>query len=474
MLTKRLTAFIFSLMLTASATHANDLPVIANSSATISLEQEHRLGRTWARILRGSAPEYGDPMVVNYIDNLLWHLVPSSQLQDLRLQLIVLDNPTLNAFAVPGGIVGINTGLLLGAQDEQELASVIAHELAHLSQRHYAQQLELQRRNTPLMLAGILVSIIASSADPQAGAAGISSTIAAGQQSGLNFSRRNEQEADRIGMQNLVTAGYDPYAMPRMFSRIQRSYRFYGKRPPEFLLTHPVTESRIADAENRARQLEKPAYQTLKPDFQLIKKRIEVHYSQNLLQLIKSYRESADADRFSRYGLALALIKQGSIKQAKTELDQLPESLRNHLYVQLTYTELQLSAGNARQATEHLKQLTLLYPENYPVAQLYAKALSADNQFSLAAKTLSQLSRRYPDNSYIWYELAEAYGQAGNTLGVHEARTEYFLLNGQVDKALRQLDFALRDKQLSSADIARVKQRKREAEQIREEIRTLL
>ncbi|MBQ0756368.1 MAG: M48 family metalloprotease, partial [Amphritea sp.] len=106
---------------------ANELPIIANSSATISLEQEFQLGRTWARMLRGQAPEYGDPLVVNYLNGLLWQLAASSQLQDHRLDLIVLDNPNLNAFAVPGGVVGINSGLLLGAKDEPELASVIAH-----------------------------------------------------------------------------------------------------------------------------------------------------------------------------------------------------------------------------------------------------------------------------------------------------------------------------------------------------------
>ncbi|WP_417222676.1 M48 family metalloprotease [Amphritea sp.] len=457
-----------------SLIQADDLPLIANSSSTISLDQEYQLGRTWARMLRGSAPEYGDPLLVNYIDGLLWKIAANSQLQDHRLDLIVLDTPVLNAFAVPGGVVGINAGLFLGAQDEQEFASVIAHELAHLSQRHYAQQLEESRRNTPLLLAGILASILIASADSQAGMAGITSSMAAGQQSSINFTRRNEQEADRIGMLNMVNSGFDPYAMPRMFSRLQRASRFLGQKPPEFLLTHPVTESRIADAENRAGQLTKPAFKQQSYEYQLLKKRVEVHYASDLNQLIKGYQVSASDDQLSAYGLALALIKKGDYDQAEKALAKLPDNLQRHLYIRLTYAELALAAGKHQQALQQMEQLIQLYPDSYPVSQRYAKALSANRQYKKAARILSELSQRFPSNSYIWYELAEAYGLAGNTLGVHEARSEYFLLTGSTDKALRQIDFALREKNLSSSDIARLEERKREAERVREQIKNSL
>jgi predicted Zn-dependent protease len=425
-------------------------------------------------MLRGSAAEYGDPLLVNYIDGLLWKIAANSQLQDHRLDLIVLDTPVLNAFAVPGGVVGINAGLLLSAQDEQEFASVIAHELAHLSQRHYAQQLEESRRNTPLLLAGVLASILIASADSQAGMAGITSSMAAGQQASINFTRRNEQEADRIGMLNMVNSGFDPYAMPRMFSRLQRSSRFLGQKPPEFLLTHPVTESRIADAENRASQLPKPSYKPQDYDYQLLKKRVEVYYTSDLNQLIKGYKISAADDQLSNYGLALALMKKGDYSQAQSALKSLPSHLQQHLYIRLTYAELALAANEPEDALQQMEQLNKLYPDSYPVRQRYAKALSANRQYKKATRVLSELSQRFPDNSYIWYELAETQGLAGNTLGVHEARTEYFLLIGATDKALQQIDYALREKGLSSSDIARLEERKREAEQVREQIKNSL
>lgn len=452
---------------------ANDLPVIGNSSSAISLEQEYQLGRTWARIFRGSAREYGDPLTRHYIDELLWSLAATSQLQDHRLELLILDNPTLNAFAVPGGVIGIHTGLLIGAQTEAELASVIAHELAHLSQRHYAQRLAEAQSNTPFLFAAILASILVGSANPDAAVAGISSSVAATQQANLNFSRRMEQEADRIGMQNLVAADFDPYAMPGMFTRIQRSSRFLGSKPPEFLLTHPVTESRIADAQNRARQLPKPGFRKQSFSFELIKTRIEVNYAEDIHQSLALYRDSAGSNPASRYGLALALMRDNQFQQAAQQLALLPDSYQDNLYVKLTAAELQLSAGKPQQAVSRLQQLDRLYPDSYPIQVLLSRALTADQQHRRAADLLERLSQRYPADSLIWYELAESYGQSGNTLGVHEARSEYFLLNGIVDKALLQLDFALRDSTLRASDRARLEQQKKEAEAIRDAIKNL-
>ena len=452
---------------------ANDLPVIGNSSSAISLDQEYQLGQTWARIFRGSAKEYGDPLTAHYIDELLWSLAATSQLQDHRLELLILDNPTLNAFAVPGGVIGIHTGLLLGAQNEAELASVIAHELAHLSQRHYAQRLEEARSNKPYLFAAILASILVGASNPDAAAAGISSSVAATQQANLNFSRRMEQEADRIGMQNLVAAEYDPYAMPDMFSRIQRSTRFIGQKPPEFLLTHPVTESRISDAQNRARQLPKPAYKKQSFTFDLIRKRLEVDYSKDIRQSVNTYRASADSSPPDRYGLALALMRNNQFSDAMQELSKLPSNYRNDLYVKLTATEIMLAAGQTERAVSQLRELDKLYPDSYPVRMTLSRAYTKNRQFEEAADLLEQLSQNYPNNSHVWYELAESYGQSGNTLGVHEARSEYFLLNGIVDKALQQLDFALRDQNLNQSDRARLEQQKKEAEAVRDAIKSL-
>ena len=183
----------------------------------------------------------------------MYRLAETSQLQDRRLEFVLLDSPQLNAFAAPGGIIGVNGGLFIHAQTEAEYASVMAHELAHL---HATLR---SRPRSPAAHAAAddgrhAAGVVAAAAGAgDAGIAAIVSTQAAAIQAQRRFSRQNEQEADRIGIVNLERAGYDPRAMPSMFGRLMRQYR-YDQKPPEFLLTHPVSESRIADTTNRAEQ----------------------------------------------------------------------------------------------------------------------------------------------------------------------------------------------------------------------------
>ena len=224
------------------------------SSAYVSPQQERRIGQAWLRMFRSQVRTVSDPLLEDYLEHVVFDLAAHSQLSDAHLTVVVVDNPTINAFAVPGGVVGIHDGLLLYAKHEDELASVIGHELAHLSQRHFARSVEEAKRNAvPNMLALLTSLVIAATAGGDAGMAAITPSHAAIQQQQLRFSRSHEREADRIGMLTLVNAGYDANGMPRMFSRMLESMRYNTRRPPEFLLSHPVTESRVADAQNRAR-----------------------------------------------------------------------------------------------------------------------------------------------------------------------------------------------------------------------------
>ncbi|WP_372741589.1 M48 family metalloprotease [Neptunomonas sp.] len=452
----------------------NNLPVIADTtSGIISLDKEHRVGQAWARILRGSAPLLNDPVTYSYLNDLLWQVTAHSQLQDKRLDLIVLDNPTLNAFAVPGGIVGIHGGLLLSAEKEDELASVIAHELAHLSQRHFAAQLEESRRNRPFTMAAMLASILIAAADSQAGMAAITTSIAAQQSSSLAFSRLNEQEADRIGMQNLAEAGIDPNAMPRMFSRMQQSQRFQGTRPPEFLLTHPVTESRIADSLNRASQLPVPSTSRTSLDFDLTRTRMVVHFSSNPQKVLNHYQSATKSTQqpLDYYGLAVAAIRMNQFKLAESALKKLPASWRQHLFVKLTEAELQLAAEAWLTASKQLEELNSLFPDHYAVEQLLAKAYMGAEQPNKAISILNRLKKDYPTDTNAWYLLSEALGQAGKTVAVHQARVEYFLLTGQIDKALQQIIYAHRESGLTSSDKARLVQLEIDTKKVRDEMK---
>src|SRR5690554_4463466 len=257
---------------------AIELPTLGDTSSSIvSLEQEYRLGRAWLSILRGQVAQLKDPLLKDYVERTVYKLAETSQLQERRLEFVLLASPQLNAFAAPGGIIGVNGGLFIHAQNEAEYASVLAHELAHLSQRHFARGLEAQQRMQLPMMAALLAGVVAAAAGAgDAGIAAIVSTQAAAIQAQRRFSRQNEQEADRIGLLNLERAGYDPRAMPAMFSRLMRQYR-YDQKPPEFLLTHPVSESRIADTRNRADQYPEGGVQdSLR--YQLMRARIQLKF----------------------------------------------------------------------------------------------------------------------------------------------------------------------------------------------------
>lgn len=461
-------------LLSPPGSSETELPLLNDaSSSAISLDAEYRLGRNWARILRGQAPLMNDPISYQYLEDLLWQLLPKSQVQDRRLELFLLDNPTFNAFAVPGGIIGVHSGLLLAAESEGELASVIAHELAHLSQRHYAQRLEEERRNRPLMLAGILASILVAAADTQGGMAVLSSTMGASAQGQLAFSRRNEQEADRIGMQTLANAGYDPRAMPQMFSRLQRNYRFYGQRPPEFLLTHPVTESRIADSLNRASQLPVKKTRIDETDFKLVRVRLQVHHSTSPQQALASFQAAAEKSGTldARYGVMLAAAAAGDFELADATWTDMSEAERRHPWLQLTRVEQLLASNRSSAALDLSRQLLALYPDSRPVRTLHAQTLREAGQAEAAARMYRALTRDYPTDAQLWFELAETEGLAGNILAVHEARTEYFLLTAQFDLALKQLEYARREQGLTASDRARLQQREQEAKALRQEMK---
>lgn len=462
-----------SLILSTSTVNAeSELPDIGGSGySIITLQQEYNLGRAWARLLRGQARIYEDALVSQYIEDLTWSLVSHSQLQDRRLEILVLDNPTINAFAAPGGIIGVHSGLILTAQSEGQLASVLAHELAHLSQRHFAAQLEEQRRNRPFFLASMLGSLLVAAADPEAGVAAIQSSMAASISSRLSFSRQNEREADYIGMQTLTSAGYSPFAMSEMFTRLQESARF-SKKPPEFLLTHPVTQSRISDALNRAEQFPKGKSIDNTLHFNLVRARVQANYAKDKTPLLKKYQtlqETTDNDDV-RYAIAYTAIKLKEFELAKAEISKFSEEFSNKLSARLLRAELATEEENYSSALEQLQTLHSLYPGNHAISFLIADVYLHANQPEKASEVYEKIVQNHPNDSRAWYLLAESYGLEGNIIGVHEARIEYFLLTANVDRAIKQIDYALKDPKITESEKARVEQRKKDALVIRKSL----
>ncbi len=425
-----------------------ELPQLGDAaSGMFSLEKEYQLGRAWLMAFRNQVYTVSDPLLQDYVEELTYRLATHSELKDRRLDIIVVNNRAINAFAVPGGVIGIHNGLLLQAHTEAQLASVLSHELGHLSQRHFARSVEAQKRNAIPNMAGLLAGIIlAATAGGDAGIAAITATQAANLQSQLRYSRLHEQEADRVGMQTMLRADMDPAAAAGMFEIMQQASRYAGDRPPEFLLTHPVTESRISDARNRSRQHPRKIY-TDNPHFQLMRARVELSFIDNPVDAVKRFRSKLasnshypDADQ---YGLVLALTANSRFDEAQRLLNPLKEATPGELSYIVAQAELDMASGKLVKAINELNKALSLAPGNHPLTMTLANALLKANQPHKAEQLLEEHVTRKPKDPYIWYLLAETHGLAGDIVGVHQARAEYFVLNGILDKAAKQLGYAL-------------------------------
>jgi len=466
-----------SLPLTANE-HGN-LPSLGDAaSAQVSLQQEHELGRTWLKALRSQTKELDDPLLYDYLEHLLYRLAEHSQLQDRRLELVVVDSPELNAFAVPGGVVGVNGGLFLYARNEQEFASVLAHELAHLSQRHYSRAVEAAQRNAiPNMLALLGSLIIAATAGGDAGIAAISATQAASLDQQLRFSRNREQEADRIGFQTLVNAGINPQAMASMFERMLAAKRLSGSQLPEFLLTHPVTESRVADARSRAGQLTKINF----PDqadleYQLMRSRVQLAFDPSPAHAIQTFQTALEkanpaTETAARYGLALAYAKAGQDSRAKQTLQPLLDAEPNRISYIVAYAQIHTSASEQKSVEQILRKHLALNPDNYPLSMALANTFTLQQKYRPAQELLEKLSQQHPEKPNIWLRLAETYGLNRDPVGTHLASAEYALLTGNMDQALKQLDYALLKSDKNFLLTTRVEQRKADIQSIQEQLK---
>ncbi len=438
----------------AAAAQRNDLPSFGESGV-LPVGQEYTMGRVWLMRYRAAVPAVEDPLLQSYLEELVYTLAETSELKDRRLQLITVDNPTINAFAVPGGVVGVHNGLVRQAGTEAELASVLTHELAHVSQRHFSRGVEDRERSRIPSMVGLLGGLAAIAAGSgEAGIAAITTTQAAAQSNQLRFSRGHEQEADRIGIQNLARAGFDPNGAANMF-QVMQSLTRGSRRPPEFLMTHPLTESRIADARNRARQYPRKVYAD-NPDFQLMRMRVQV----------ESFRDDDEAEAWFRkrverkgrnaeayqYGLVLTLTRARAFADAMELLKPLREYRPDSLPYILAEADIHTESGEFDDALALLGKHWMLMPGNYPLTMAVSKTHLRAGRYSEAESILAQQAKRRPSDPYVWYVLAETQGLTGNNYELHQSRAQYFYLNGQMLAARAQLGNAL---QLARDDVAR-------------------
>ena len=455
-----------------------ELPLLGDSSSGIvSKQQEYQLGRTWLKVFRSRVTEHDDPLMQLYFEELIYNLAVFSDLENPELELVIIKNPTMNAFAVPGGVVGIHTGLFAFAENEDQMVSVLAHELAHLSQRHFARGLEARRSSSMVTLAGLLAGlVVAATVGGDAGMAAMSASQAYAAESQLRYSRSNEQEADRIGLQTMERSGRDPSAAGDMFETLLSKTRYSGTRIPEFLLTHPVTEKRIADARGRSMGASRRHY-IEHPDYYLMQARAIVAMDSSTKISITKFQTELKNNTLrpdaANYGLALAYLNAGEFIKAERLIAALLAEHPRQIAYQYTDIEIDLAQENYATALSKLNGLLALTPNNYPLMALESEILWQDHQYEKSATVLTLLTRNRPEDPMLWYRLAEVRGLAGNISGVHEARAEYFILVGAFDLAREQLGLATK---LVTADFKRsaiVSQRLRDVVSMEEKAKRL-
>ena len=470
----RLLPLVLIMALAAGPVGAStQLPDLGDPTGTIlTPEQEHRLGRAWLRSLRSQAPILQDPLVQDYVEHLVYRLASHSDLSEPDLAIVVVNNREINAFAVPGGVIGLNAGLFLNAETEDEVAAVVAHEIAHVSQRHFTRRYADSRRMNQAMLAAMLASLaVAIAGDAQAGMAGIATSQAAAIQSQLAYSRHHEREADRVGMQTLVNAGMDPHAMPRFFERMARSRQYAGS-PPEFVLTHPVTETRIADSRNRAESLARPRMRAT-PEFDLIRARVQAAFISDPQQALTHFRGQYEggrsiAQQAAGFGLVMSAMRARQYDLAESTLKQLMEHDPDQFWYRLALAEVAENRGDHARATEILEQVLDLMPGNYATSVMLARNLIATEDYADARRLLDRMLLKRQD-PILWSMMADAWGKEGDRARAHQARGEYLFAIGQEQRGLEQMRFALNQSSERFALHSQVRARLQEMERLANE-----
>jgi len=447
---------------------ADQLPDFGDSSgALISPVQEQELGEAFMRSVRSQATLVSDPHINRYIDQLGARLVASSDTPNYPFTFFVVDDPSINAFAGPGGRIGVHTGLLLAAENESELAGVIAHEIAHVTQRHLLRAYESARQlslpTAAATIAAILLGAATGSAD--AGIAAASAVQAGSIQHQLNFTRANEKEADRIGIQTLARADIDPFGMPAFFERLYQTTRLYGAASiPEFLSTHPVTTDRIAESSERAQQYSH-GKQRDSLEFELSKIRLAVLQSRSPGRMLRGLKP--DAGPAQRYGVALVSWRTGNKTRARRELETLRASDPDRILYRTTLARLLVDDGKMSQGLKLLEDTLRLYPGDPVVGQYYAEALLLAGKARDARNVILTLLReehaRTPPIYKLWARATSISGPAWET---RFASAELYYMGGNLPLAVDQLEQALRLKDVNDYDRARIRARLHELKSI--------
>ncbi|CAM3095398.1 M48 family metalloprotease [Moritella viscosa] len=469
--------FVGTLGLVSSAQATNKLPEIGTAGVTaLSIDQERQYGAAFIKVARGSFPMVSDPVLQEYIAELGAKLISQTDSVRFPFNFFLIKNDEINAAAFLGGYVKVHTGLFLYAESESEFASVIAHEISHITQRHLARSLETQAGNSQLTVAGLVGAVLLGIANPVAGIAMLQTTVAINAQSAINYTRANEFEADRIGIQVMANAGYDPAAMSTFFGKLSAQYRFSSK-PPQMLITHPLPTTRISEARDRAAQYPNRYYPP-SLDYQLAKARIQVRYGTlKPKEALQFFQHQLKTKNFklkdaALYGQALALLQLGKNVEAKKIVVELANTQPNNLFYLDTLTDIDLALKHNSEAISRLKKANNRYSNNPVTTINLAVALQQAKQYDEAKKLIRNYLRDNETDMIALSIYIDLLSQTDDKIKMYVQRANLAQLKANYPKALNELQSA-RTLATSSADIARIDAHMEQIELEKQEMQAL-
>jgi predicted Zn-dependent protease len=415
------------------------------SQATLTPTQERRLGEGIMRQIRANPAYLDDPEVTDYLNGLGFRLVSNGPDPGGHFEFFCVLDPSVNAFALPGGFIGVHSGLLQTAQSESELSSVLSHEIAHVTQRHIARLIASQQKAGLASMAALALAILAARSNPDLSQAAIVGAQAGMIQNQLNFTRDNEREADRVGLQILEKSGFDAHAMPVFFERLQKATRIYETSAPSYLRTHPLTYERVADIESRIQDV--PFRQV--PDsleFHLVRARLAA-IDGNPRDAAANFSRLLDERKFSneaavRYGLVVALLRSGDVQRARKEMAVLQGLKAKGPMIDALGAQTLVASGELEKGLAAYREALRANPGRTALVYGYADALINARRAPEAAAFLdARLATRSPDPRL--YELqARSYAATGKRLQQHSALAEAYVLRGNLIGAIEQLQLA--------------------------------
>ena len=421
------------------------------SQAALTPFQERQIGQQSMMQIRASKQYLDDAEINDYLNQLGGKLVENSPEPSLDFEFFAVDDNNVNAFALPGGFIGVNTGLILITQSESELASVLAHEISHVTQHHLARMIDAQRGSGLISMAAIAAAILAARTNPQVTEAAIASVQAGNIQQQLNYTRSYEEEADRIGLQLLQKSGFDTHAMPEFLLRLQKATRLLDSNAPNYMRTHPITSDRIAEIENR---IHDQPYRLIPDslDFQLVRTKL-IEAQKTAPDAIAYFSDALGAQNFGnpiaqRYGLVRALLRNNEVERASHEFLQLRKQAnaspisKNDPMIAALEGQVLRAAKKYPEALAFYRNAVQNFPQHRTLIYDYTDLLLQNNQAEPAIKLLTEQLARHPRDTTLYDLQARAYAMQGNVLEQHKAQAYSYAWQGNLSAAIEQLEMA--------------------------------